>query len=35
MTKKEKYTILIIGSLTLGLAPFVSQLHLFEKLVIL
>ncbi len=32
MTKKEKYTILIVGSLTLGLAPFVPQPHLFEKL---
>lgn len=32
MIRKMPWLILIAGSLTLGLAPFVPQPHLFEKI---
>ena len=32
LIRKLPWTVLIIGSLTLGLAPFSPQPHLFEKL---
>jgi len=32
---KFSWEILVIGSLTLGLAPFVPQPHLFEKILML
>lgn len=32
MIKKMPWLLLIAGSLTLGLAPFVPQPHLFEKI---
>ena len=31
MDRKTRYTLFLIGSLTLGLAPFTPMPHLFEK----
>lgn len=35
MDRKTRYTVWIVGSLTLGLAPFAPMPHLFEKLMML
>jgi hypothetical protein len=32
MDRRQRYIFWIVGSLTLGLAPFTPQPHLFEKL---